>query len=135
MKVKDLYEMSAQDLRDAEYVIEYLFRDLKLDVVWSTHFTERILGRESNITKQQLIAAFQKLKTKYGAQLVAARDKHVEFIGILKDVAEELNIPFVINFSKINSSGNKYILRGITIMQKDTTKFVSNLSGGSDLPV
>ena len=38
MKLKDLYEMSMQDLRDAERVIEYLFKDLGLDVVWSTHF-------------------------------------------------------------------------------------------------
>ena len=30
-----LHEMSDQDLKDAEYVIEYLFKDLKLDVVWS----------------------------------------------------------------------------------------------------
>lgn len=132
---KLLREMSMQDLRDAEYVIEYLFKDLGLDVVWTTHFKERIEGRESDVTKEELIGAFQKMKNKYGQRLVMARDNHREFVGILKDLAADLNIPFAIDFDRRNPLNNKYKLRGITIMRKDPKRFVSNVGGGAELRV
>lgn len=135
MKLCDLHEMSMQDLRDAEYVIEFLFKDLGLDVVWTTHFKERIIGREADVTKFELAGAFQKLKQKYGERLRQARDNHREFIGVLKDIATELNIPFAIDFDRRNSRNNKYVLRGITIMRKDPNRFVANISGGAELKV
>ena len=135
MKLKDLYEMSMQDLRDAERVIEYLFKDLGLDVVWSTHFKDRVQGREADVTKYELADAFKKLKEKYGARLIAARNNHNEFVGILKDLATELNIPFAIHFDRKNPLNNKYKLHGITIMRKDPKRFVANVSGGTELRV
>lgn len=135
MKVKDLFEMSYQDLRDAEYVIEYLFKDLGLDVVWTTHFIDRIEGREADVSKEELIGTFKKMKEKYGPRLLAAKDRHNEFVGILKDLATDLNIPFAIDFNKRNPANNKYRLRGITIMRKDPRTFRSNMSGGVELRV
>lgn len=135
MKLQDLYEMPMQDLRDAEYVIEYLFKDLGLDVVWSTHFKDRVQGREDNVTKFELIEAFKKMKQKYGDRLRTARDDHQHFVGVLKDLATELNIPFAIDFDRGNPLKNKYILRGITIMRKDPNRFVANVSGGAELKV
>ena len=135
MKLKDLYEMSMQDLRDAERVIEYLFKDLGLDVVWSTHFKDRVQGREADVTKFELAGAFQKLKEKYGERLRAARNNHKEFLGILKDMATDLNIPFAVEFDHRNPRNNKYILRGITIMRKDPERFKTNVSGGTELRV
>lgn len=132
---KSLHEMSAQDLQDAERVIEYLFKDLKLDVVWTTHFKDRIQGREADVTKFELAGAFQKMKEKYGQRLTDARNSHQEFVGVLKDLATELNIPFAIDFDRRNSLNNKYKLRGITIMRKDPKRFVSNISGGAELSV
>lgn len=135
MKLQDLHEMSMQDLQDAERVIEYLFKHLNLDVVWTTHFKDRIQGRESDVTKFELAGAFQKMKEKYGERLLAARENHREFVGVLKDLATELNIPFAIDFDRKNSLNNKYKLRGITIMRKDPKTFVANVSGGTELRV
>jgi len=132
---ESLHEMSAQDLQDAERVIEYLFKHLNLDVVWTTHFKDRIQGRESDVTKYELAGAFQKMKEKYGERLLAARENHREFVGVLKDLATELNIPFAIDFDRKNSLNNKYKLRGITIMRKDPKTFVANVSGGTELRV
>lgn len=135
MKLKDLYEMSMQDLHDAEYVIEYLFKDLGLDVIWTTHFKDRIQGREADVTKFELAGAFQKMKEKYGERLKVARANHQQFVGVLKDLATELNIPFAIDFDHRNPLNNKYKLRGITIMRKDPKTFVTNVSGGTELKV
>jgi hypothetical protein len=135
MKLKDLYEMSMQDLKDAEHVIEYLFKDLGIDVIWTTHFKDRIQGREDDVTKFELAGAFQKMKQRYGDRLRAARDNHKEFVGVLKDLATELNIPFAIDFDRRNPLKNKYVLRGITIMRKDPNRFVANVSGGAELKV
>lgn len=127
--------MSTQELRDSEYVIEWLFKDLKLDVVWSTHFVQRVTGREQNVQKQELVAAFQKLKEKYGSRLVQAQQNHEHFVAVLKDLSSELNIPFAVHFDKENPHKHKYTLYGITIMRKPPEKFVSNASGGQDLTV
>lgn len=130
-----LGEMSMQELRDAEYVIEYLFKDLGIDVIWTTHFKDRIEGREADVTKFELAEAFKKMKERYGERLQAARDNHREFVGILKDMASELNIPFAVEFDRKNPRNNKYILRGITIMRKDPKRFRANVGGGTELRV
>lgn len=135
MRLCDIKEMSVQDLYDAEHVIEWLFKDLNLDVVWTTHFTDRALGREFNIQKSEVINAFRKMKQKYGARLSYARDKHKEFIAVLKDLATDLNIPFSVDFSHEDPKNHKYKLRGITIMRKDPNKFRMNISGGQELRV
>lgn len=135
MRLVDLYEMSYRDLKDAEYIIEYLFKDLGLDVVWTTHFVERIEGREADVSKEELIEAFKKMKLKYGQRLMLARDKQEEFVGVLKDLAADLNIPFAIDFDKKRPGQNKYKLRGITIMRKNPAAFRSNMAGGTELKV
>jgi hypothetical protein len=128
---KILDEMSARDLHDAEMVIEYLFKDLKLDVVWTTHFKERIMGREEGVSKEELIDSFRRMKQKYGDLLTRARDDQQQFTAVLKDISHELNIPFAVDFSR--KYGTKYILRGITIMRK--SNFHNNAEGGVELRV
>jgi hypothetical protein len=138
MRLADLHEMSMQDLRDAERVIEWMFKDLNLDVVWTTHFVDRVSdegGREATVTKFELADAFKRMKEKYGNRLLQAKNNHREFVGILKDMAADLNIPFAIDFDRRNPLNNKYRLRGITIMRKDPKRFRPNVSGGTELPV
>lgn len=137
MKLIDLQEMSMQDLKDAERVIEYLFKNLHLDVVWTTHFIDRVSdgGREEDVTKFELAGAFQKMRDKYGQRLLQARNNHKEFVAILKDLAADLNIPFAIDFDRKNPQNNTYRLRGITIMRKDPKAFKANASGGAELQV
>lgn len=133
MRLQELNEMSARDLRDAEYVIEWLFKDLNLDVVWTTHFKQRAEGREADVTKQELIDMFNKLKQKYGNRLKIARDNHVTIKWVLHDLANDLNIPFTIDFDQENPWKNKYHLRGITILRKDPKEFRKNAEGGQDV--
>lgn len=136
MKLKDIIiEMSMVDLRSAEYAIEGLFKELALDVVWSTHFKERILDREANMQAPELVDAFRKLKEKYGDRLQQARDDHERFVGVLKDISSELNIPFAIDFDRKDPRNNKYRMRGITIMRKQPTRFKTNIAGGEELKV
>jgi hypothetical protein len=105
MKLKHLFEMEYSDLRTTEDIISRMFKDLELDVSWTVHFKERAVNREEGITSVDLIAAFRKLKDKYGPVLT------------------ELNIPFGIDFTHKDPKKRKYLLRGITIMRKTPDKF------------
>lgn len=135
INLKQVIEMSQQQLQDAEYIIEWLFKDLQLDIIWSAHFKQRIEGREKDVRTDELISAFKKLKEKYGAQLIAAKNTREEFVGILKDLSTDLNIPFAIDFDKEKPPNHKYHLRGITIVRKDPKRFRANISGGIELRV
>lgn len=136
MLLQDLFEMSSRDLRDATYAVEWLFKDLKLDVVWSTHFQQRVMqDRETEVRHQDVIAAFSKLKAKYGPLLVQAQRDHKMFTAVLKDLSTELNIPFSIHFHKDDPYKHQYKLHVITIMRKDPAKFKTNVAGGDVLVV
>lgn len=133
MRIRQLYEMSLQDLKDAELAIEWLFKDLRLDVVWTNHFVQRVTGRESDVTKVELMSAFSKMKKLYGQRLQMAQHDHEHFVAVLKDLSTNLNIPFAVHFDSVGRP--KYTLSGITIMRKDPAKFHTNVSGGTELPV
>jgi hypothetical protein len=134
MKLIDLFEMSTQDLRDTQRALEWLFDDLKLDVVISTHFQSRVLdNREQAVTKEEVINAFSKLKRKYGSLLVQAQHNHEHFVAVLKDMSTQLNIPFAIHFDHDNVPTYKMHL--ITIMRKNPGNFKANNAGGQDLAV
>ena len=135
MKLADLFEMSMQDLRTAEDLIERMFKDLELDVIWTTHFKERIVGREENVSLPELVDAFRRMKQKYGPALQASKDNHERFEAVLKDLAHDLNIPFAIDFSHKDPRSRKYNLRGITIMRKDPSRFHINAAGGKELTI
>lgn len=135
MRLNDLFEMSLIDLRGVELAIEQLFKDLRLDVIWTVHFKERILNREQQVTPEELFFAFKKLKNKYGKRLQQAKDNEERFVGILKDMAADLNIPFVVDFSRENTQNHKYHLKGITIMRKRPERFHANIAGGEELKV
>jgi hypothetical protein len=130
--IQTLLEMSDQDLRDAEYVIEWLFKDLKIDVVWSNHFKQRVTDREQNVTKAELVTMFQKLKAKYGDLLKQAQHNHEHFVAVLTDISTDLNVPFAIHF---DNDTPKYKLHGITIMRKKGAQFHANVAGGHALAV
>lgn len=131
-----LCEMSARDLQDATYAIEYLFKDLKLDVVWSNHFKQRVLqDREVAVQRTDVINAFSKLKAKYGDRLVKAQRDHTMFTAVLKDMSTELNIPFSIHFDREDPYKHEYKLHIITIMRKPPAQFHTNAAGGDELYV
>lgn len=142
MKLKELFEDSDRpfnifELRSSGEVIELerqldsMFSSLGFDIAFSSHFIERILGRESVVTKQEILDTFQKLKGKYKQRLLSAKKKG-GYEAILKDFDNDLNIVF-----GIQATGGKpeYKLVNITIKQKKPEDFYANVEGGEILRV
>ena len=131
-------EMSMQELRTAESLIERFFRDLNIDVQWSKHFVVRVLdgGREENVTVPELAEAFAKMKRKYGQQLQQAREQGRDFLAVLQDLGTKLNIVFDIDFHPGSQAlPHKYVLHGITLMRKNPREFRPNQRGTTVLRV
>lgn len=123
--------MTRRELVQAEKIIDGLFRDLRLDIEFSRHFEDRVMGRESDVEAKELKDAFRDLKKKYAEDLIAAKDSDAEFTAILQDMSTYLNIPFSINYDE---KGRKmYVLKGLTIMRK--RDFKPNKEGGKLLRV
>lgn len=121
-----LFELKQpEELVELERQLDRLMIPLGLDVEFTRHFQERILGREQRITKQQVVSAFTKLKQKYKQRLLGAK-KRPNYEAILKDFEQELNIVFGIEGGEMNL---------ITIKSKDPNSFFANTQGGDELKV
>lgn len=121
-----LMELKRPDeLVELERQLDRLMVPLGLDVDFTRHFQQRIMGREQRITKQQVISAFTKLKQKYKQRLLSAKKKP-DYEAILKDFEQELNIVFGIDGGNMNL---------ITIKSKDPNTFYANVEGGDELRV
>lgn len=122
MKLNEIVvEMAISDISRTERELDKMFRDIGLDVQFSHHFKDRLsnnssLGRESDISHEELLKVFSELKKKYGKQLLMARNNPKEFVGLLKDITTQLNIPFTIDYDKIYNGLHK--LKAITVMRK-----------------
>lgn len=146
MRLQHLKEMSNRELFSAEQQIDRLFRDIGIDVRFSRHAMNRVLddndparreydanqyARDTDVTQEELVAAFKQLKDKYGRLLLKARDNPEEFVGVLKDVATKLNLPFVIDYDIVRKRMHDLVVK--TIMRK--ADFRTDRSGGRELPV
>ena len=61
-----LYELqSPAEVVFLEQELDALMRSVGLDVTFSKHFVERLLGREQPVTVPEIVDAFSKLKKKY----------------------------------------------------------------------
>lgn len=105
--------------------LQEIFKDLGLNVQFSQHFVERLLGREQKVQAREIVSAFGKLKTKYRAKLEQAKETG-DFEGIIKDFGRELNIVFAIDDPN---------LEAITVMRKDPHHFHVNNAGGVEFKV
>jgi len=123
MKLMEL--QTPQEVNELERALDNMFRTLGLDVKFTKHFIERLLGREKKVTVEEIVAAFADLKKKYKQRLLSAKKKG-GYEAILKDFSHDLNIAFGI-------SGGK--LTNITIKQKDPATFHLNTKGGEELVV
>lgn len=121
-----LFELqSPKEVVQLEQILDKLFASLGLNVEFTRHFTERLLGRESDVTIREVATSFDKLRKKYKQRLLSAKKKgHYE--AILKDFSSELNIVLGIDGDELNA---------ITIMRKNPNKFHSNSRGGDELKV
>lgn len=123
MKLVEL--KSPQEVVELEAQLDALMRPVGLDVEFSRHFIERLLGRERTVTKEEIIQAFAKLKSKYKQRLLSAKKKP-DYEAVLKDFGSDLNIVFGIKGGE---------LKNVTIKQKDPTQFHVNAQGGDELKV
>ncbi len=126
-----LFELkSPSEVVQLEQQLDQMFSTLGLDVEFSRHFIERILGREKNVTVQAVVNTFSKLKGKYKARLLKAKKLGGQYQAVLRDFDTDLNIVFGIKSTK---AGHELI--NITIKQKDPATFVTNAQGGDNLQV
>lgn len=127
MKLLEL--QSPAEITQLEQQLDQMFSTLGLDVEFSRHFVERLLGRERGVTGQDVLASFDNLKKKYKQRLLAAK-KQNKYEAILKDFDRDLNIVFGIRNTK---QGPELI--NITIKRKNPDEFHANASGGDELTV
>lgn len=123
MKLIEL--QSSEEIQSLETQLDNLMRPVGLDVEFSRHFIERILGRERKVTADEVIQAFAKLKSKYKKRLISAKKKP-QYEAILKDFSSDLNIVFGIRGGELTN---------ITIKRKNPTAFHLNTQGGDELRV
>lgn len=121
-----LFELqSPEELVELEAQLDALMRPVGLDVEFSQHFIERLLGRERRVTKDEIIQSFAKLKNKYKNRLLAAKKKP-NYEAVLKDFGTDLNVVFGIRGGE---------LVNVTIKRKDPNTFHINTKGGEELKV
>jgi len=127
-----LFELkSPPEVIELERQLDKLMYSVGLDVEFSNHFKERLLGREKMITIEEIVDAFAKLKKRYKRQLLQYK-KTPSGRKILKDFDNDLNVIF-----QIEPGEDMPQLINITIKKKDPGKFHSDTPSGSgeEMPV
>lgn len=125
-----LYELQTPaEVNALEQQLDHLMSTVGLDVEFSRHFIERLLGREQPVTVPEVVDAFNKLKKKYKRKLLSAKKKP-GYEAVLKDFDNDLNIVF-----GIKAGAPTPQLVNITIMKKQPDTFKANVRGGEELKV
>ena len=121
-----LFELQApEEVRELDRQLDSLMYPVGLDVQFTNHFIERLLGRERRVTVEEIVATFEKLKRRYKKRLLAAK-KMGKYDAVLKDLSNDLNIAFTIEGKD---------LVNLTIKRKDPSTFRLNRRGGDELRV
>ena len=121
---------SSAEVQELESQLDKMFSTLGLDVRFTKHFVERLLGREKNITIDEIRAAFEKLKKKYKGKLLKAKKQDMG-PGALQDFDSDLNVLFAITPDKAN---DEYDLVNITVKKKDPNEFHTSTPSGTATP-
>jgi hypothetical protein len=113
-------DITPQQLQELETYIDRLFAVVGLDVEFTNHFQQRVRdGRNRQpITISELQRMFKKVHRQMhrGQDLIALGD---EAQAVLKDLASNINIPFVIKWDKAN---REFDLVAKTVMRKPDFK-------------
>lgn len=111
MKFKQyLVELNNQEINSLEQYLDKIFAILKIDVEFTRHFKDRLQGREKDVSQAEIKDSFNKLLKKYKEDITKK-----ERVGqLLKDMSNDVNIPFVITKLKDGS----YDMDTLTIMKK-----------------
>jgi len=125
-----LFELtSTAEVNELERHLDKMMATLGLDVEFTRHFVERVLGRERSVSVEDITQSFIQLKRKYKSRLLKAK-KQPNYSAVLRDFDQDLNIVFGIKPVK-----NGHELVNITIKQKDPSTFITSQDGGDDLKV
>ncbi|MDX8383293.1 MAG: hypothetical protein R8M45_04370 [Ghiorsea sp.] len=105
--------ISKVDLIKLEKHLDMLFKDLNIDIEFSSHFFDRLHDARNGkeITIDELNDIFTKAHTKYGVKISHSPDA---FEAVLKSVATKINIPFVVNLKR----NGMIEVTGKTVMRK-----------------
>ncbi len=117
---------SNSEINSVEQHLDNMFADMGIDVEFTYHFKERLLGREQSITPEEIEHAFAKLKELHGQKLMDAKGTN-GYKAIIKDFQNSLNIVFNLQNDTLTN---------ITVMRKPPNKFSSSdFPGSNDLKV
>ena len=121
-----LFELqSPEEVQMLDDYLDQVMRPVGLNVKFSQHFIERLLGRERRVTADEIANAFSKLKKRYKKRLLSAKKKG-DYTATLKDFGNDLNIVFGIR------GGD---MANITIMRKPPDTFQTDNFAGDVLKV
>jgi hypothetical protein len=89
-------EISQDQLDQVEKFADKLFKKANIDVSFTRHFADRMNDERNGkpITAAELISLFRKSWKKLGKSIADFPDN---FEAVIHDVANDVNIPFVIN--------------------------------------
>ncbi len=107
----ELYDQS--EVNDLESHLDSLFADMGIDVEFSRHFVERILGREQDITKEEINHAFVALKKLHADKLMKGKETG-RYKAVLKDFQNSVNVVFDLQGDTLNT---------VTVMRKSPNDF------------
>jgi hypothetical protein len=115
LKSKILEHITMSELKIIERFADSLFKTLNIDIVFTTHFYDRLndFRNGKEIENEELIDVFKKFFLKY-------RNK-ISYLplskpGIIQDLNSKINIPFVLTYDEKNDEID-FIAK--TIMRKD----------------
>ncbi len=115
LKSKILEHISKAELNDIERWVDNLFKVLKVDIVFTTHFYDRLndFRNGKDIETEELIDIFKKFFNKYKDKITLMP---LETPAILKDLNTKINIPFTLTYDN-HKKEIDFVAK--TIMRKD----------------
>jgi hypothetical protein len=130
--LKQLMEMNTGETRIAVGLLNRAFSKWELDFDLSGHATDRSLDREKDVSLQEVVGAFIKLRDKYINHFTNDYNANAKsFTVVIKDREAALNIVVAFDFSRRNPTTGKYDAKCITIKRKPVDEFGLNLKGGA----
>lgn len=111
-------QVTWNDLKRLESVLDAMFASAKLDIAFTRHFWERINGSRGyggTVTIPEIQDAFRKTYAKHAQKI---KDHPVDWKAIILDVSKSLNMPFTLDW---DGKMKKMIM--VTAMKK--TNFMS----------
>lgn len=123
--------MARERILTAEQILMKEFRQLNIMLIFTQHFEDRLADnnidkngfRRDNITEQELMSVFEKLKSQYQQIFKNAAEyqdevKRGQFEGVIRDALSQIHVPFILHF---NRTLGRHVLTCKTIMKKAGT--------------